>query len=376
MDTKHGLDCSLFTEVVDRSNPEPAHAQIRRRVRELIRSGRLVEGHRLPAEPELADALGVSRMTANKAILSLVQEGLLTRERGRGTFVARIDLIRKLRCTIALTGDPERAIEDYYFGALYLDIQRRLSDRGADVRVVRYAGSPWREPERHGDGALLFINPPQPSIPDLVDYARGCGPVVVVGSAYGGPGISRVDSDNVLGAMMAVQHLIGLGHRRIGFLGACPGDSNTCDRLRGYQSALLLNGLVARPEDTLMLGSSRVDEPGERDAVESFVRAEDRPTALFAAGAVLGMAAVSAAHKARLSIPEQISVVAYDDPHFLSVAFPPVTTIRQPLSAMAEAAVAEVVRRVEVGATAHDDRFLTPELVVRASTQALPEIKP
>ena len=351
---------------VDRNAPAPAHEQVRERIRELILQGEFVAGEKLPSEPDIAERLGVSRMTANKAILALVAEGHLVREKGKGTFVAEPSP-ELLRCAVAIVPeDVTLAMEDYYFGALYWNVQATLADRGVPVEIVRLTtgiGQPGPK-----DAGLIAINPPERTLDELLAYARGGAPVVILGASWLDHGLNIVDSDNFLGAGLAVNHLADLGHRRIAILGACLEDSNSQDRLKGYRTAMKARQLTPRPEDEFGVEQAIALEDTVLNAILAGIR--DGITAFFVAGPHLTVQLQAAVQRAGFRVPEDVSIVGYDDPAFLSMAHPAPTTIRQPLAEMAKAACSVLVERLQSGDPRSAKRVLDPELVVRSSTAA------
>lgn len=312
---------------------------------------------------------GVSRMTANKAILSLVAEGWLMRTKGKGTFVT--EPVRQARHGFAVVVAEEisRAVNNYYFGALYLGLVERASSSGYDLSLVNLS-EVLENPERLAafDGAV-FINPPQRTMPSLAATFAGLRSCVVLGATWSGCGATCVDSDNILGCGLAVGHLAERGHRHIGFVGGCPQDANTIDRIRGFELASRLTGLDA--DTTVPLSPEAIElSPIATEAIRQRLRSPQRPTGWVVAGAVLALQFARVAGDLGLKIPDDLSLVAYDDPAFLAAFEPALTTIRQPLAEMASVAFDELLHRCEAPFADPVLRYCLPELVVRHSTSA------
>lgn len=351
----------------------PAHAQIREAILEQVRSGSLRPGDRLPSEPEIAERFGVSRMTANKAILALVHDGWLVREKGRGTFVASSPgIVEGQVCRVVVPVDSLGAIGDVYFGTLYWQLQQRLQRHAVHVDIRPLQGG---RPDSLGEplpAGYIVIDPPESALPVFADLRFTGRPVVLLGCSWHYPGLSFVDSDNLLGGLMAANHLVDLGHKNLMFLGGCPFDSNTRERLRGFRIALKSRGLDLPEERILVMEAAwGIDEPTEA-RLEALLTCRDRPTAVFAAGPKIAFALLGIVHRIGLKCPEDLSIVAYDDPDFIRLSYPPMTTIRQPLEEMAALAADILLEGVASGRPESRRHILDPEFVLRGTTSVPP----
>jgi DNA-binding LacI/PurR family transcriptional regulator len=277
-------------------------------------------------------------MTANRAILSLVSDGWLYRRKKAGTFVVepQEDSGWTARPVLAIR-EPERTLEDDYFQGLYWALHTRITAKGGSLLVVPL---PEANSVEHlgsfGADPLILLGPSRFLHDDLLEVARNGTRVLLLGTTLQGFGIVSIDSDNLLGPALAVSHLADLGHREIAFFGAYPQDANTADRLRGFRVSLEARGFEYR-QDRIVVSAEGLlerDPDALREAVR-LLRSGDRPTAILAAGSHLAVETVTLARSLHLRVPEDLSVIGYDDPPFVSRATPPLTTIRQPLAEMA-----------------------------------------
>ncbi|GAA4882321.1 LacI family DNA-binding transcriptional regulator [Kitasatospora terrestris] len=191
-------------------------------------------------------------------------------------------------------------------------------------------------------------------------------PFVVMDPA-GDPGqqVPAVGTTNWDGGLAATRHLLDLGHRRIGLIGG-PGRM-MCSRARadGYRAALDMAGIAYDPE--LVREGDFHHEAGRRVGLE-LLGLPDRPTAVFAGNDLQALGLYEAARELGLRIPEDLSVVGFDDLPLARWVGPPLTTVRQPLTEMAEVAarlVIDLARGVRPGAQRVD---LATSLVERSST--------
>ncbi|AFM18200.1 transcriptional regulator [Mycolicibacterium chubuense NBB4] len=208
---------------------------------------------------------------------------------------------------------------------------------------------------------LVLIGPQMPAR-QLVDLASSI-PVVVVARRV--RGVDAVRSDDVAGAAMGVEHLLGLGHRRITYLdgGGAPG---AAERLRGYRRAVRAAGVaeVVRPggltEREGALAAAEVLESGEL------------PEAVFAFNDRCALGVLDVLIRAGVSVPQQISVMGFDDSPLAGLAHIDLTTVRQDSCALAAAAMHRLVARLDetVDQKRTVDVVCEPALVVRGSTAA------
>jgi DNA-binding LacI/PurR family transcriptional regulator len=174
-----------------------------------------------------------------------------------------------------------------------------------------------------------------------------------------------VGATNWNGGLTATRHLLSLGHRRIAAIGGPEGVLCSRARIDGYRAAMDEAGVPIDP-DLVSFGLFEVDEGIAR--ARALLRMPDRPTAVFTGNDLQALGVYQAAREARLHIPEDLSVVGFDDLPVARWIGPPLTTIRQPLMDMATAA-AEMVVAMASGAEPAQTRVeLSTELVVREST--------
>lgn len=173
-----------------------------------------------------------------------------------------------------------------------------------------------------------------------------------------------VEMDDERAGMEVTRHLVGLGHREIGFLGMTEIPASAC-RHAGYLAALAAADLVPRPEHDLESGRGF---KSIMEVAERLLDAMPRPTAIFAWNDVSALAIMMVAARRGLMIPGQLSVAGFDDSPSASFVWPGLTTIRQPLEKMAEAGIDILVSGEQTETPPH--LSLPFELIERDSTAA------
>lgn len=206
------------------------------------------------------------------------------------------------------------------------------------------------------DGAILVT-------PTSVDANQGA-PVVAVDHNVGSPDLPTVDSDNLSGAVAATEYLLGLGHERIGFLAGRPDLESARLRERGYRRALRAAGIRI---DRALIAVGGYQPDTAEEAARALLSTDDRPTAIFAANDASAIATMAAARTLGLSIPDDLSVIGFDNVPESALGEPPLTTIEQPIQRMGFEAVELLIGLIEKRQDLVTHRMLPTRLVVRGS---------
>jgi DNA-binding LacI/PurR family transcriptional regulator len=188
-------------------------------------------------------------------------------------------------------------------------------------------------------------------------------PTVVVASHRYFPGVDAVVTDERRGGELAVEHLAGLGHRRIVHIDGNRNHSAAARR-KGYESAMRSAGLAERID--VRVGGD--DETDAFRAVEEILSERPRPTAVFAFNDLLAAGVLDRLDDAGLAPPDDISLVGYDNTFIAGLHHLSLTTVNQPRLAMGRLAVETILERIEDGREETVRHTLEPELVVRGTT--------
>jgi LacI family transcriptional regulator len=272
------------------------------------------------------------------------------------------------------TGEGHPDIQHPFFHEVVGGLKQRVGAGGFDLLLFAserpgngYGPHSYLKRARHHavDGiALMGLTADDPEVRRLV---RAELPCVGIDMEVDGPRAEIVMSDNVAGARKAVEHLTQLGHRRIatitGMLESRPGN----DRLRGYRAAVQAAGLGYRDE-YVAYGDFYV-ESGRAGAAR-LLSLPEPPTAIFAAADMMAIGAVRAAADLGLRVPEDVSIVGFDDIQLAPHLNPPLTTLRQDKLGLGVAAGEALIARINGEDPRPPLHMLDVELVVRGSTAA------
>jgi LacI family transcriptional regulator len=208
------------------------------------------------------------------------------------------------------------------------------------------------------DGAIL--------VTPTVVAEHGTVPVVAVDPHTGPSGTPTVDSDSFAGARTATQYLVSLGHTRIGFLGGRPDLESARLREEGYRSALAEVGISVDPA-LMRVGGYRPDlaDPPAHELLSL----PDRPTAIFAANDLSAIRTVEVAREVGLRVPDDLSVIGFDNVPESALTDPPLTTVAQPIHEMGAAALEMVIDLIN-GASREPHVRMPTSLAIRGSCRA------
>jgi LacI family transcriptional regulator len=334
---------------------------------------------------DVARLAGVSAMTVSRVI----NNGKNVREDTRRKVVEAVERLRYSPNPAArnlaageathiglLYSNPSAAyLSQFLVGALdcarkagvHLVIEACESEEEAEQRAVarRFATA---------DVEGVILPPPlSESVPILTELAVAETPVVTVAMGKLYENALNVRIDDFKAAAEMTNHLLSLGHRRIALIKGHPHHVATIERERGFRAAVEAAGL--EPGNVLVEQGYFTFRSG-LDAGERLIDRENRPTAIFASNDDMAAAVVSVAHRRGLDVPGDLSVVGFDDTAPATTVWPELTTIRQPVSAMAGAALdmllASLRSRRRSTPQAPAERVLEHELVIRESAGPAP----
>lgn len=193
-------------------------------------------------------------------------------------------------------------------------------------------------------------------------------PVVAIDPHTGQGGPSTIGSDNVAGARTATEHLISLGHRRIAHIRGRTDLESAQLREVGYRQSLAAHGIDF---DASLVRDGNYRAPQTDEAARDLLSRDDRPTAIFAANDLSAIRVLAIAAELGIRVPQELSVIGFDDVPEAAATTPQLTTVAQPLTEMGAQALQMLLELLDGG---DDTRHihLTAELVVRSSTGPVP----
>lgn len=376
----------------------PLYVQVHRYIEDMIRQGHLNPNNRIPTEKELMEQFSVSRITVVNALSALVKEGWIYRVPGRGSFVAK-ELPVQLKggaseplvSTVPAAGQPKRTepvpgrtigfvmptLEDYFAMRLINAIQDTLRTHGYSLIIAFSDGSKEREEQQIRDfiamgvrGLLLFPADEETYNEEILSLKVNGFPFVLIDRYLRGVETHFVCSDNRAGARMAVDHLWENGHRHIAI---CTNAYRECvsvhDRISGYMNAFEQHGGMINP--SLIVTGFSLPAGEEADDSELGRHMKSRiASAYIALDGKLGMRMLQMAKRFGLRVPEDISILTFDNPENDEDDESYFTYIYQnemEIGRRAATILTEIIERQETDSM-YRKVVLQPELIIGRST--------
>jgi LacI family transcriptional regulator len=214
---------------------------------------------------------------------------------------------------------------------------------------------------RRVDGMIVFTG--RLSDQALCDLAKQL-PVVVTGRDLAAPGLFSLKFDDFEGARLATHHLLALGHRKIAFIAGDPVHPDAQERLRGYRAALEAAGVRYK---AALVVPGKFHEASGVEAVERLIDSREPFSAIFAANDQMAFGAALGLHRRGLRVPEDVSLVGFDDLAGAAHSIPPLTTIHQAAYELGVLAATAMLQLL-AGETPSES-LPAPRLIVRSSSQ-------
>jgi DNA-binding LacI/PurR family transcriptional regulator len=212
---------------------------------------------------------------------------------------------------------------------------------------------------------IIFVEYSHQTTSDVLE--RSNKPRVFVHRLFGSPIKNSVVPDDYYGAGLATEHLIGLGHDRIGYING-PENWHTCRaRLRGYQKTLASHNL---PLDASLIQPGDWEMDSGSAAAQNFLKQDKPPTAIFAANDSMALGAIYAIQDAGLRIPEDIAVVGYDNRNFTTTVRPRITTVSMPVIEMGGVAAELLLKQIAEGRKEEEEIKVKGQLIIRETCGA------
>ena len=265
-------------------------------------------------------------------------------------------------CSNPYFAEIVRSVEDHCFEAGYTLILCNTDDaparQGIYLKVLA---------EKRIDGMIIISTGDDRG---LLTLLRGLTiPTVLLDREIPELNCDLVETAHRQGGMLATEHLIALGHRRIACLGGPLRLNPSEQRIQGWRQALAGAGLTT--EASSLLWNSDFTSQGGFNAMQLILQQPPVPTAVFVCNDLMCIGALSAAYQAGVRVPQDLSIIGFDDIELAHFTCPPLTTITQPKHLIGVLAVDMLLERIEDGRLEAKQVLLQPTLVVRASTAAL-----
>lgn len=257
-------------------------------------------------------------------------------------------------------------LQGVFYGPIIMGIEQVLQNNDFNLIVSRAQSKEYRLAkmlkEKKVDG-LIIATPRRIGEKGILALKKDNFPVVVIDGNVGEQ-VSSVEIDSYQGAFQATEHLIKLGHTRIGVISSPSKFKESQERLLGYKNALKQNAIPFDQE--LIREGDYMLASGERE-MDKLLALAPRPTAVFAFSDLMAIGAIHCLFKKGFSVPKDMAVIGFDDSFAAETFYPPLTTVRQPIMEMGVIAARKILAILSGEETETTHVILRTSLVVRAS---------
>lgn len=332
---------------------------------------------------EVAERAGVSVKTVSRVMNNYEHISAKTRKKVREAMdelsYAPSSIARQMRLGDSqsigmLYGDPSSG----YQSRLNHAVLKACSDarRYLAVELFEEGNTEWRQQvEAFLDRTKvqnLILVPPMCDSSELHKLLRERGiQTVLISPSRQISGSSSIAMDDRLAALEITNYLIGLGHKRIGHIAGHPDHVAALLRRQGFEEALINSGL--KVESNLVMGAGSFFFKDALTCAETMLTAKNRPTAIFASNDEMAAAVIMMANRLGIGVPEELSVVGFDNTSISQTMWPELTTVAQPFEAIAREAVRLISDGVKRDLSVSATRVLPHEILYRGSTGPAPE---
>ncbi|TWD98815.1 GntR family transcriptional regulator [Neobacillus bataviensis] len=363
---------------------------VKEKITEWITSGKVQPGEKIYSENELVKMFGVSRHTVRQAVGDLVHEGWLYREQGAGTFCSNkllqpnvesemISPIKSLNTNGKNIGVITTYISDYIFPSIIKGIESYLTAQGYSLTFACTDNDVEKEKQclqtmlsRNIDG--LIVEPTRssnynPNIHYYLQLEQNNIPYLMINQFYSQLMPPHIIMNDEHGGFIATEHLIKLGHEKI--IGLFKTDDlQGVNRMQGFIRAFREHNLPFFPDMVITYTTEEKDN-NLVEQLQQFFTTDDKPTAIVCYNDQLALQVLFMLRGIGLSVPEDVSIVGYDDSSLAEATDVKLTSVTHPKMDMGIEAAKWIVSAVEKRGSIEHSTIYEPELVVRNSTSAL-----
>lgn len=352
----------------------PKFQQIKNHIQDQINWKVIEPGERLPSEAELAEMFDVSIITVRRALAELVNEDAIYRIQGKGTFVAhpsatetKNDISKRLIAFVL----SHHECYDSSLMQMIKGIQSYLNGKGFSL-IIEYTDEDLQKEreiiKRLMDdgisGLIIFSGNPDENIEILDDLRKRNFPFVLLDRYTKLLPVNYVGSNNFDGAYRAGEYLISLGHTRIGFIEYSPHITSENERLHGYLQAMK-NSSLSIDRDLVFPYNFQSEEKLTEEILDRGI------TAVMVVNDFLATQLMDVCHRQGVGIPDQLSIIGFDDIDSAKYQKVPLSTVKQHFDVMGRQAAKVLMDIIKLSSLGTQNILLPTEIVIRDSADVV-----
>lgn len=362
--------------MINKDDSIPKYVQIAEYFKAMIESDEIAAGEKLLSESEIIDKFKVSRHTVRQALMRLENEGFIYKEQGRGAFCSYREKKAQRKNIAVIT----TYISNYIFPLIISGIENVLSSSGYTLTLFNTNNEKQKEEEYLkkviDEGVAGLIIEPTMSALDNTnlqwyeELEKRKIPYVMINAKYDGLKPSYVIMDDADGGYALTKYLIQMGHKNIAGIFK-EDDLQGINRQAGFLQAMKDYGIDIN-ENHIGKYGTKDEEFFPYEFTNNIVRKNNRPSAIVCYNDKIAFSVLQAVKDAGLKVPEDISVVGYDDSVFAVAGDIKLTTVRHPKAEMGKRAARFLIRMIENNGD-KPSYIYKSELIVRNSSARMGE---
>ena len=339
--------------IYDKSLGIAKYQQLADALMHYIRHNSIPAGTPMPSDQKLSRQFKISTSTVNKSYNELVKYGLLERIVGAGTFVAggNAALKQKESVVLGLFSHETLRLDKCYVSEMLEILNRKMKERNWILKIIvrspEYFYDVYKKENMQG---MIFFTPLREFTPIIQDLLRKNIPLCSVGSIIPGNENISFDTNHVLVSKNAIKYLHRLGHRKIGIITPLSNDEEPVSSQKrdlGLMYGMYECGLPLNPDWMITLKEDSLTEL--QDKLAGLRRRNDLPTAFLIAQHRNILGVYQILRRMGLQIPEDVSLIGFDDPDYAAYLSPPLTVYKQNLDLIISSALANLEAQLSGG---------------------------
>lgn len=366
----------------------PLYKNIHQYIMDYIQEKDKKADQKIPSENELAERFNVSRITVKKALDTLVEDGMIYRIQGKGSFIAsgakdepsmyEEAATAKKKAPYRLIACLVPVLNGELTTAILAKIESALAKEGCQLVVFQTHDSQQTEQQivkqaiaMGVEGMIIYPVEGETYNEEVLKLTLRHFPLVLLDRYFRGIEANSVCSDNTLGSYEAVHHLLQEGHQKIGLLSTDhTGTTSIEDRISGYEKALTDAGIAVDHRLQLLNLSRAKDKPEQKEEnkkrIQAFIQQNPEMTAIFSVSPRLEL--LEAVYESGIRIPEELSLIIYDDHAQAELFQIPPTCVQQQGAVMGEEAAALLLSAIKNPEQKRKNVSIPTKLIIRQST--------
>ncbi len=362
--------------MLNKDSTMPLYKQLKEKIKNKIEKEDYELGNVIPTEQELCNMFAVSRHTVREAVSELVNEGLVEKIQGKGTVVISRQEVNNIKNTVGIIVP---FLDESLISKIIVGVEKVINNSNLKLLFThtdndeKIQSKYIRQFRKDNVGGLIIFPVENETVDEEIKKLEKDGfPFVLIDRLIENVDSNYVIVNNIGGGYKAVDHLINLGHKKIGFISHVYWNTSTVrSRYQGYLRVLEEYHIPLKEEYVLKYDYTKIESIETKNKIKRYLTRDDRPTAVFCVNDYIAIDILNMAREIGLRVPEDLSVVGFDNNDILSRFNIPLTTINQPKEQIGKKAAEIILSQIQDGSKDFQQVVLPTKLIERESCSVI-----